>query len=76
MMDDDYYYIYINIYIYTNIFDLNKTKAIAYYRYVDDIIIIHDDDECGAVGVMSGRGKWKYSEKSCSITAFSTTNPR
>jgi hypothetical protein len=25
---------------------------------------------------MSGRGKWKYSEKSCSITAFSTTNPR
>jgi hypothetical protein len=34
-----------------------------------------DDDECGAVGGMIGKGKPKYSEKTCPIAALSTTNP-
>jgi hypothetical protein len=33
-----------------------------------------DDDECGAVGDVFGRGKPKYSEKTCPSAALFTTN--
>jgi hypothetical protein len=33
-----------------------------------------DDDECGAVGGMSGKGNAKYSEITCPSAALSTTN--
>jgi hypothetical protein len=33
-----------------------------------------DNDECGTIGGMIGRGK-KYSEKSCPRAALSTANP-
>jgi hypothetical protein len=35
-----------------------------------------DDGECGAIGGQKiGRGKLKYSEKTCPTTTLSTTNP-
>jgi hypothetical protein len=34
-----------------------------------------DTDECGTIGGMLGKGKHKYSEKTYSTAALSTTNP-
>jgi hypothetical protein len=35
-----------------------------------------DDDECGAIGGMRiGKGKSKYSQKTCPSATVSTTNP-
>jgi hypothetical protein len=34
-----------------------------------------NDDECGAVGGMSGRRELKYSEKTYPSATLSTTNP-
>jgi hypothetical protein len=34
-----------------------------------------DDDECGAVDGMSGKGNVKYLEQTCPSATLSTTNP-
>jgi hypothetical protein len=34
-----------------------------------------DDDECGAIDGMIGKGTQKYSEKTCPSAALSITNP-
>jgi hypothetical protein len=37
--------------------------------------LMMDDDGCGAVGGMTGRGNWSTRRKTCHSAALSTTNP-
>jgi hypothetical protein len=46
-----------------------------YWGHCRPTVPAPDDDECGAVGGMIGKGKSKYSEETCSSAALSTTNP-